>query len=170
LLICGVILCRIDDPETVPRLRGLDDCKLVVGEYDDRRPLALGKMCGERPDQGGFKFLLVLPDRRGAVIASQDAAGSNLGISANQIDGNSAKRMVAVDIGDVQTLVGDLIDHLRRPATQDNPPRAGELGPGHCLGVDLVELGLIVVRGLVPIVEMSPGIEHVVARDALTMP
>jgi len=74
--------------------------------------------------------------------------------------------MVAVDIGEVQALIGDFNDHLRGFSTQDNPPLAGEVGPGYRQGADVVKRGLIDVRRFVPVSEVPPRVQHVVVHEA----
>lgn len=77
--------------------------------------------------------------------------------------------MVTIDIGDVQSRVGNFIDDICRFSTQHYPSLAGKISSAHRHRIDVFERSLINVSRLVPVFKVLPRIEHVIARDTATM-
>jgi hypothetical protein len=73
--------------------------------------------------------------------------------------------VVAIDVGGIKRRIADLGQRLFRLCAQDDPFLCRELGPLHRLGENLVESRAGDIGRLVPIIQMLPWINQVIALD-----
>jgi hypothetical protein len=72
--------------------------------------------------------------------------------------------MIGVDVGEIQFAVWNLVDHLGSLSPQDHSLSRGEVGLLFGFLEKFFEHCVILIRGLVPVEQVPPRIDHVVRR------
>lgn len=148
----AVITSRVHNPEIRAFGGWFYNRELIVRQNHERRILAFGKVRCKRADQRWFELILVLPNGRGVIISTENTPGSDFGECADEIDGDTVKCMIGVDIRHIQCLIADFVDHVDCFSLTNDPTFSRKLRARHRFGLNFVEGDLIDICGFVPII------------------
>src|SRR6185437_1138088 len=158
----------LDDAKTAAS-GGSTDHELIMRQDHDLGVNRFGKIDGEGTDQGRFEFPRVLPYAWAKIVSANETARLYLGIYPQEVDGDAAQCMVAVDIGKVQAAIRNAGDHLGGGAATDPGSRPEWRDVGPRLGKDVLEFLVAHVPGLVPLREIAPRVDQVICLDCVAV-